>query len=120
MELQSIITDINEQAFGKKKKLKHIRAKEQKRKIREQKEWDARRKQKKWDHEATTMMASGKTCVYIESRHEMFEIGKGKRFHKKPGSGGAFTPNTPLRGMAMSSLNYELNRPMRAGICIAK
>lgn len=43
----------------------------------------------------------------IESASQMFEIAKGKRFHKKPGSGGSFRVNPKLMGM---STNSQLER----------
>lgn len=49
--------------------------------------------------------------IRIESQKQMFAICKGERSRKKPGSGGRFVPNAPLRGMALSRLEIERNRP---------
>lgn len=47
----------------------------------------------------------------LESGKRMFAIGKGERSRKKPGNGGRFVPNAPLRGMGLSRADYERNRP---------
>ena len=42
---------------------------------------------------------------------EMFREGMGKRTYKKPGSGGSFRVNPPLRGMGLNRGDMERNRP---------
>lgn len=47
----------------------------------------------------------------LESRSRMFREGMGKRTFKKPGSGGSFRVNPPLRGMGLNRGDMERNRP---------
>lgn len=47
----------------------------------------------------------------LESRGQMFREGMGRRSRKKPGSGGSFRVNPPLRGMALNRGDIQRNRP---------
>lgn len=42
---------------------------------------------------------------------DIFHTCMGKRTHKKPGSGGSFRVNPPLRGMGLNRGDMERNRP---------
>lgn len=47
----------------------------------------------------------------LERRKRMFHEGMGKRTFKKPGSGGSFRVNPPLRGMGLNCADMQRNRP---------